>query len=147
MIFVDDVPDLHQIGILRGEFPHEFARSLGRVDLHNRRIAEIKLWSRYTRYQWSGHGDSWRFRGNNAPLSEPGDRQLHISIRGSAHLKIPKWPANIDDRRDPAAQIPCERVVQVRLDPCDFVFVGADAVKIDNVRPREQVSRLKEVNM
>ena len=43
MILVDDVPDLHQIGFLLGEFAHELARLLGTVDLHDRRIAKIEF--------------------------------------------------------------------------------------------------------
>jgi hypothetical protein len=35
----------------------------------------------------------------------------------------------------------------VRFDPRDFVFVRTNAVKIGSVRPGEQISRLKEVNV
>ena len=48
MIFVDDVPNLHEIGILRGEFAHEFARLLRVVDLNYGRVAQIELRPRYT---------------------------------------------------------------------------------------------------
>ena len=39
MVFVDNVPNLHQIGFLFGKFAHELARLIGSVDLHDRRIA------------------------------------------------------------------------------------------------------------
>jgi hypothetical protein len=35
----------------------------------------------------------------------------------------------------------------MRFDPRDFVFVRANAVKIGTVRPREQIGRLKKVNV
>src|SRR5947207_10804589 len=35
----------------------------------------------------------------------------------------------------------------MRLDPRDFNYVRPDTVKIDNVRSREQIARLKEVNV
>jgi hypothetical protein len=35
----------------------------------------------------------------------------------------------------------------MRFDPRDFVFVRANAVEIGAIRPGEQISRLKEVNV
>ena len=48
MILVDDVPNLHQIWFLFREFANEFARLIGRIDLHDRRIAEIEFLARDT---------------------------------------------------------------------------------------------------
>ena len=48
MIFVHDVPDFHQIGLLLDEFANELPRLLGSLDLHNWRIAEIKFLARNT---------------------------------------------------------------------------------------------------
>ena len=43
MILVDDVPDLHRIRLLLGQFANELARLIGGVDFHDRRIAEIEF--------------------------------------------------------------------------------------------------------
>ncbi len=48
MIFIDDVPNLDEIGILRGELAHELAGLIRRVDLDDGRITEIELRSRDT---------------------------------------------------------------------------------------------------
>ncbi len=84
MILIDDVPNLHQIGFLLGEFAHEFSRLIGRVDLDDRRIAEIEFLARDTRDQWAGHRDARRFR--RCVCSFP-------------HFEIPKWSADIDTLR------------------------------------------------
>src|SRR5215472_10344923 len=62
MIFVDDVPDLHQIGFLLREFAHELARLIGRVDLHYWRIAEIELLARDAGDERARNGYARRFR-------------------------------------------------------------------------------------
>ena len=46
MIFVDDVPDLHQIRFLFRQFAHELTRLIRCVDLHNWRIAKIEFFAR-----------------------------------------------------------------------------------------------------
>jgi hypothetical protein len=46
MIFVDDVPDLHQIRFLFRQLAHELARLIGCIDLHDWRIAEIEFLAR-----------------------------------------------------------------------------------------------------
>ena len=111
MIFVDDVPNLDQVGILRREFADELPRLFGRVDLHNRWIAEIELRTRHARDQWSGHGHA---------------RCFGRRVRDLAHFEIPKRPADIDHRGNAAAQIALERVGQIFLNQRDLVRVGPD---------------------
>src|SRR5438270_1568973 len=64
-----------------------------------------------------------------------------------AHGEIPKRSADIDHARDAATNVARENIVEVRLDPRDFVFVGANVVQIGDVWSREQIGRLKEVNV
>src|SRR4051812_33016157 len=78
----DYVPDLDVIRILRGKLAHKFAALLGRVDLHDRRIAEIELRTRDAGDERTGYRDAWRFRGR---------------VRNLPHLEIPHWSADIDD--------------------------------------------------
>ena len=47
MILINDIPNLHEIGILRGELAHEFAGLIRSVDLDDGRIAQIELWTRH----------------------------------------------------------------------------------------------------
>src|SRR5207249_2835711 len=132
MIFIDDVPNLHEIGILRGEFAHEVARLIGRIDFYDRRIAKIELWSRDAGDERTGDSDARRFCGG---------------VRDLAHFEVPKRTAHIDDRGNSAAQITCEGVVEVRLDPSDLLLVWPDAVQIDNVGPRERIAGLEEMHV
>jgi len=46
MILVDDLPDLHEVGFLLGQFAHELARLIRAVDLDDRRITQIELLAR-----------------------------------------------------------------------------------------------------
>src|SRR5256885_1752168 len=62
MILIDNVPNLHQIGLLLCKFAHELARLLGRIDPDDGRIAEIELLAGYTRDERSGDRNSRRFR-------------------------------------------------------------------------------------
>jgi hypothetical protein len=64
-----------------------------------------------------------------------------------AHLEIPHRSADIDNAGDSAANVAREYVVEMRLDPDDFVFVGTNTVEIGAVGPRKQIARLKEVNV
>src|SRR4029077_5164430 len=64
-----------------------------------------------------------------------------------ADLEVPHRSANINDAGYAAADVAREDVVEMRFDPRDFVLVRANAVEIGAVRPREQISRLKEVNV
>src|SRR4029077_19257823 len=82
MILVDDVPNLHEIGILGGELAHELEGLIRRVDLDYGRIAEIELRSRDAGDQRAGDGDARRFCG---------------CVCNLANLEIPKWPPNIDN--------------------------------------------------
>ena len=113
MILIDNVPDLDEVGLLLGQFAHELACLFRGVDLDDRRIAEIKFFARYARDEWTGDRHSRRFRSR---------------VGSFAHLEIPKRSADIDHARDPTADITRKRVVQMRLDPGNFIFVGADAV-------------------
>ena len=46
MIFVDDVPNFYEIRFLLRELAHEVAGLLWRVDLQDRRVAEIEFLAR-----------------------------------------------------------------------------------------------------
>ncbi|PYK99516.1 MAG: hypothetical protein DME32_12635 [Verrucomicrobia bacterium] len=43
MTLINDVPDFNEIWILRGQFAHELARLIGRIDFDDRRIAQIEF--------------------------------------------------------------------------------------------------------
>ena len=64
-----------------------------------------------------------------------------------AHGEIPKRAADIDHARDAATKVARENVAEVRLDPGNFIFVGANTVEIGAIRSRKQICRLKEVNV
>src|SRR5262249_1135864 len=68
-------------------------------------------------------------------------------VRLCPDLKIPHWPADIDHAGDSASDVAREIVIEVRLDPRNFVFIWADAAEIGAVGPREQVPRLKEMDV
>src|SRR5437764_442869 len=98
MIFVHDVPDLHQIWLLFCKFAHELARLIGSVDLYNRRITEIEFLSRDARNQRPRYGDARRFRG---------------CVRLFADLKIPHRSTDIDHAGDAAANVARKDIVQM----------------------------------
>src|SRR5207247_6389214 len=114
-----------------GELAHELARLIGSVDLHNRRIAEIEFLARDTGDQRSSHSDSRRFR---------------CCVRLFADLEIPHWATDIGHAGDSTADVSRERVIEMRLNPCNLVLVPPNTVEIGAVGPREQVIGLKEVN-
>src|SRR2546423_472512 len=64
-----------------------------------------------------------------------------------AHSEIPKRSADIDHAGDSAMNVAREDIVEMRLDPRDFVFVCADTVEIGDIRSCKQIGRLKEVNV
>src|SRR5262249_43131712 len=130
MIFVDNVPNLHQIRFLFGQFSNELPCLIRRIDFDNRWIAEIEFLARNAGDQWTGDRHS---------------RRLGGLIRGFADLEIPKWSANINNTRNATPQITLKDIIHVTLHPRDFVFVGANTVKIGAVRPGKQIAGLKEV--
>ena len=83
-------------------------------------------------------------------MSGPGHgyaRRFRSCVGFLADLEIPHRSADINHAGDAAANVAREHVVEMRFDPRDFVFVRANAVEIGAVRTREQISRLKEVNV
>ena len=98
MVFIDDVPDLHQVRFLLGQFADELARLIGSFELHYRRIAKIEFLARNARDQRAGDSNARCVRGR---------------IRCLPDLEIPHWPADIDHAGDAAAEIAREYVIQV----------------------------------
>src|SRR5438034_1081422 len=56
-----------------------------------------------------------------------------------ADFEIPHWPADIDHARDPAANVTRKDIVEMRLDPRDFIFVRPNSIQIGAVRAREEI--------
>src|SRR4029077_11864217 len=104
----------------------------GRIDLHDWWIAEIEFLARNTGDERARHGYARRFRRCVGLLAD---------------FEVPHRSADINDAGYAAANIARELVVEMRFDPRDFLFVRAHTVEIRAVWPREQISRLKEVNM
>ena len=113
----NDVPNLDVIRFLR---------------LHDRRIAEIELGPRHTRDQRPGRCHSRRFRGG---------------VRALAHFEIPERPSDVENARDPGPKVARKGVIQMGTNPFRFLFVGADAVEIEAVRPSVEVAGLEEVDV
>ena len=129
----DDVPDLDVIRAALGELLHQAHAGLGRLDLHDGRVAvQFELRSRHTGNQRTGDGEAWRFRDGAGELGQ---------------AEVRHRPADVDDGRNPATQVTRESVLQMIFNPRDLILVGTDAGEIDHVRPREEAARLEEMHM
>ena len=100
MILSDDVPNLDVVGFLRSQFADQFSALFWRVDLDDRRIAEIELRTRNARDERPGDRDARSFRGRVGDLTR---------------LEIPHRTADVDDAGDAGTQITREGVRQILL--------------------------------
>jgi hypothetical protein len=117
---------------MRGELGDELATLLRRLDLDDRRIAEVKLWPGNAGDEGPRSSHPWRFDGG-------------VSL--GAHFEIPQRATNINHACNAAPQITRERVVEMRFDPAKFFLVWANLRQINHIGPGKEIARLKEVHM
>ena len=67
----NDVPDFDVIGFLLREFANEGAPLLRRIDLHDRRIAEVELRARHARNERAGHRHPGRLEESHPRFCAP----------------------------------------------------------------------------
>lgn len=132
MFWTNDVPDFDIIRMLRGQFGNELTAFLRRLDFDDRRIAKVQLRTGDAGNKRAGYGYARRSGGGTGLFS---------------HLEIPERAADIDDTRNPAAEIAREGVFQVRFDPGHLLSIRAHFRQVDDIRPGKKIGGLEKVNM
>ena len=127
-----DEPDLDVVGLARQQPRHQRQCLFDRIGLDDRRVVELELRVGDHRDQGSRHRDPRR----------------HRRSRGSGpDVEVPEWPADVDDRGDPACDPHLEGGRQAGLVACDLLRIGHDGGEVHGVRTRVNVARLEEVDV